>query len=436
MYEGWYSTSDETFVPESNVLQEVDKRTGEKIHLCKDTLNRLEWTKENNYMFRLSDLTDRVRQWISDNPKVVYPDKFRKLVLESLKEPYTDLSVSRESFRVPWGISVPGDPGQTIYVWLDALVNYLAAAGYPDTNSAKFRDMWPADIHFVGMDIIKFHAVYWPAFLIAAGLELPKQIVVHSHWTYEHMKMSKSKGNIVDPFEMAGKVSAEGLKYFLLRQSTLDNNSSYSELLLYRALNSDLANDLGNLLNRGVAKTLNPSQKYPAFHKDIFHQKSNTVANDDYSMVQMYIEQVRNLPSTVDALVEKFRFYQAIFEIMEMVRRSNFIIHHYELWLLDKDNAEQLLVLETLLHCVYEGLRVSAILLQPMIPTLADTVLSKLGVPSTSRRWSDAEASFKVLDGLSDPLVGQPLGTRKTLLFKKLKIPDRLLQEEQSILAT
>ncbi|KAJ8031056.1 Methionine--tRNA ligase, mitochondrial [Holothuria leucospilota] len=216
-YEGWYSTSDETFLPEGQITDGTDKN-GQKIKVSVDSGNTVEWTTETNYMFKLSEFGDHLMKWLETNPKSVQPTKFHSMVKTWVRAGLKDLSVSRQKSRLEWGIPVPGDDSQTIYVWLDALVNYLTVCGYPDSLCG-----WPG-INIVGKDILKFHAIYWPAFLMAAGLEPPQAVVCHSHWTMDNFKMSKSRGNVVDPFDQLKKYSSDGLRYFLLREGVLHSD--------------------------------------------------------------------------------------------------------------------------------------------------------------------------------------------------------------------
>uniref|UniRef100_H2ZQC8 Methionine--tRNA ligase, mitochondrial n=1 Tax=Ciona savignyi TaxID=51511 RepID=H2ZQC8_CIOSA len=392
-YEGWYCTSDETFLTDSQIEEVVDKHTGKTQLLSRDSGHPVEWTKETNYMFSLSLFIDIIREKVLSDPNFVYPAKAKNTVLRLLDEHTGDLSVSRESSRVPWGIPVPGDPTQTIYVWMDALVNYLTVTGYPDTGYVK---MWPADVHFIGVDILKFHAVFWPAFLLAAGLELPKQIVASCHWTIENSKMSKSKGNVVDPFKMADSVTAEGFKYFLLRQGVLEHDCNYREQLVYEVINADIVNILGNCLNRAVAKRLNPQQKYPPFNKEIFNKDENGNCRDGRitDLDFAYIEQVKKLPEMANIHCSKFHFYNAIFEMMSVAREANMMIHRHEAWKLDSKDPADLLLLESIIHSVFEGLRVTGILLQPIIPILADKLLTRLNIPQSERTWAKANESF------------------------------------------
>ncbi|KAJ3310179.1 Methionine--tRNA ligase, mitochondrial, partial [Gonapodya sp. JEL0774] len=193
-HEGWYAISDETFVPDSGIEDVFDEKSGERYKISKESGSRVEWTSEPNYKFRIASFTSDLLSWLSSNPTAIVPaHRHREVVRMLQQERIGDLSVSRLKSRLQWGVRVPDDPEHTVYVWLDALANYLTVTGYPAEDSRN--SFWPADIHVVGKDIVKFHCIYWPAFLIAAGLPLPKQIVAHGHWTVERTKMSKSKGN-------------------------------------------------------------------------------------------------------------------------------------------------------------------------------------------------------------------------------------------------
>ncbi|XP_037944036.1 methionine--tRNA ligase, mitochondrial-like [Teleopsis dalmanni] len=217
-YSGWYCVSDETFLTDSQLR--LDESTGIRYSL--ESGHPVEWSDETNYMFRLSALQSDVVYWVKQGGRV-RPKKFEKILLNILNEPLPDVSISRPSNRVHWAISVPSDETQTVYVWLDALINYLTSTGFPD---AKYRNHWPAKVHVIGKDILKFHGVYWPAFLIAAGFEPPQQLFVHSHWTVDGQKMSKSKHNVVDPEEVARIYTMEGLRYFLLREGVAHSDGS------------------------------------------------------------------------------------------------------------------------------------------------------------------------------------------------------------------
>lgn len=210
-YEGWYCLSDETFYSDLQTQDIV--RDGKTIKVSIESGNSVEWSAEENYMFKLSAFKKDLLQWLDSNPDVIQPKKFHTLNRLNIEQHLADISMSRPTNRLQWGIPVPGDSSQTIYVWLDALVNYLTVAG-----RSKSGSFWPIDCHVIGKDILKFHAIYWPAFLLAAGLDLPRKYICHSHWTVEGTKMSKSKGNVISPFEMKEKYGRESLRYYLLRE--------------------------------------------------------------------------------------------------------------------------------------------------------------------------------------------------------------------------
>ena len=220
-YSGWYCVPDETFLTESQ-LKETP--SGEKISA--ESGHPVEWTEETNYMFKLGKYQDDIIKWIGSDDKI-YPKKFSKILMDFLQEPLPDISISRPLARMSWGIPVPSDSSQMVYVWLDALVNYLTCAGFPNDT---FKEKWPPTVQVIGQDILKFHGLYWPAFLLAAGFELPRQIFVHSHWTVDGQKMSKSKMNVVDPNERAKMYTCEGIRYFLLREGVAHSDGSeYNE---------------------------------------------------------------------------------------------------------------------------------------------------------------------------------------------------------------
>jgi methionyl-tRNA synthetase len=197
----------------------------------------------------------------------ITPKKFQKILLDMLNDELPAISVSRPSDRIPWGIPVPEDTTQNIYVWLDALTNYLTCAGYPEDLK-----IWPPTVQVIGKDILKFHGIYWPAFLLAAELEPPNQLLVHSHWTVDGQKMSKSKGNVIDPVERAEIYTMEGIRYFLLREGVQHSDGNYSDTKIIRILNSELADTFGNLLSRACAKSLNPKQIFPSVHEKEFNE--------------------------------------------------------------------------------------------------------------------------------------------------------------------
>lgn len=215
-YSGWYCVQDETFLSDSQLI--IDPVSEKRVSI--ESGHSVEWSEEENYMFRLADYQEDVIYWANHENRVV-PNKFNKILLDMLyQENLPDLSISRPKARMSWGIPVPGDDTQNVYVWLDALTNYLTVAQYPKLK------LWPPNVHVIGKDILKFHGIYWPAFLIAANLEPPEQLLVHSHWTVDGQKMSKSKNNVIDPFERSKIYSMEGIRYFLLREGVQHSDGS------------------------------------------------------------------------------------------------------------------------------------------------------------------------------------------------------------------
>ncbi|XP_031350428.1 methionine--tRNA ligase, mitochondrial-like [Photinus pyralis] len=271
-YSGWYCVSDETFLSESQ-LKETVNSNGERTLVSLESGHPVEWTEEQNYMFTLSKFQKELMKWLSKNDGVVKPKKYQKILWDMISnEELADVSISRPSSRVHWGVKVPGDDTQTVYVWLDALVNYLTVAGYPDIESETFNNIWPPEVQVIGKDIIKFHGIYWPSFLLAANLELPKTLFCHSHWTVDDEKMSKSKNNVVSPFNRSLLYTCDGLRYFLLREGVAHSDGNYSDTKLTRILNSELADTLGNLLSRCCSSALNPNQVFPEIDSEAFER--------------------------------------------------------------------------------------------------------------------------------------------------------------------
>ncbi|KAG9281215.1 methionine-tRNA ligase, mitochondrial [Astyanax mexicanus] len=415
-YEGWYSTPDESFLTPTQVTDSTDS-LGREIKVSTESGHKVEWMKEDNYLFRLSDFRTQLQDWLKSNPKAIQPEKFYHIVLQWLENDLPDLSVSRQRSRLQWGIPVPGDPEQTIYVWLDALVNYLTVVGYPEEHS----DWWSVAHHVVGKDILKFHAVYWPAFLLAAGLPLPRSIYVHSHWTVQGKKMSKSVGNVVDPFERSKKFTVDGLRYFLLRQGVPDTDCDYGDDKVLKLCNSELADSLGGLLNRCTAPSLNPEQTYPQFCNASFPKDSNKptgrAVSEDYRMIKA----VSELPSLVKENFENLHVYKALEAISGCVRLTNGFIQRHAPWKLNCGETEDRLWHQTILHVSMECLRIYSILLQPAVPELADKILSRLGVRSDERSWDNACNFLPKYEGRDCPYERRPLGPDTGVLFNRLE---------------
>lgn len=250
-HEGWYCVSDETFYPESMVEKRVSPQTGKSFMASTETGNAVEWTEERNYHFRLTAFRRQLLNFYRDNPGWVVPDRRFAEVVRWVEDNLEDLSISRPASRLTWGIPVPDDPSQTIYVWLDALVNYITTAGYPYWQpGAESAKGWPADVHVVGKDITRFHCVYWPAFLMALNIPLPKRVLSHSHWLMSKQKMSKSIGNVVNPFFALDRWGVDTMRYFLIYCGHIGVDANYDNTFIVREYKKGLQGGLGNLVNR------------------------------------------------------------------------------------------------------------------------------------------------------------------------------------------
>ncbi|RZB39414.1 methionine--tRNA ligase, mitochondrial, partial [Asbolus verrucosus] len=412
-YGGWYCVSDETFLPESQLKEKVEP-DGRKTIISGESGHPVEWIEELNYMFPLRSLQDDLRYWISRNENAVRPAKFRRILLDMVDAgPLPDISISRPSSRVHWGIQVPDDGTQTVYVWLDALVNYLTAAGYSSERAESFSQIWPPGVQVIGKDILKFHGIYWPAFLIAADLQPPISILCHSHWTVDGEKMSKSKNNVVCPIRRSEIYTADGLRYFLLREGVAHSDGNYSDTKVVRILNSELADTLGNLLSRCCGTALNPNQTFPEIEPSAFQ----AVASAD--VTKKLIEDVTALPEVCMGHYSNFNFYKAVDSVTATLHQANLFFETLKPWELKKleDKSKEL---DVVLHLTLETLRVCGILLQPIIPNIARNLLNKINVGLDRRYFKDAtEFSWN-----KPNFVTKNLSSDKAILFKRIMLED------------
>ncbi|TMW63844.1 hypothetical protein Poli38472_002785 [Pythium oligandrum] len=411
-HEAWYCKSDEAFLTETQVEDVTDPTTGEEYKISKESGHRVEKFKEENYKFRLSAFQDRLLQWLDANPDVIVPKSRHNEVRAAVSAGLRDVSVSRLREKIRWAIDVPEDPRHCVYVWLDALTNYITCAGYPTADKDAFNRVWPADYQIVGKDILKFHAIYWPAFLMAAGLPLPKKIVAHAHWTVDNVKMSKSLGNVVDPQQMLDHYGADFVRYFLLREGVLNDDGDFSTTMLEERVNSELADTLGNLVSRSTAKSFLKTGVLPC------RPDEASLREDDRELVT----RGQALAADVARLFETPDFSAGIKEIVFYLHEVNRYFTANEPWVLAKrlredpeDHATQQR-LDTVLYLTIDSLRMAAILLQPIVPGSSTKILDYLQVPSERRAFSHATLLSQETRVLGERVEN----TKSFVAFKKL----------------
>ena len=343
-YSGWYSVSDEAFYNED----EIDEIDGKKV--AKSSRSSVEWIEEESYFFRLSKWEKPLIEYYKSNPDFIAPESRKNEVISFVKSGLKDLSISRKTFS--WGIPVPNNEKHVIYVWLDALTNYLSALEYPDKDHELFKKFWPASIHLIGKDILRFHAVYWPAFLLAAKIDLPKKIYGHGWILSGEEKMSKSKGNILDPLKIVEKYGLDPLRYYLIKEVSFGNDGNISQERLEDCINSDLANNYGNLCQRVVAFAIkNCKGKVP---NEIKFQ------DEDFIILNKFKDNLENIRSKIDE--QNINFY--IDYIVNSLFEANKYFNDQEPWK-KKDN---LIRLNTIVYTTLEIVRKISFLLYPIIP--------------------------------------------------------------------
>ena len=343
-YSGWYSISDEAFY-NNDEIEDVD---GHKI--CKLSGSKVEWVEEESYFFKLSKWQEPLLKFYDDNPNFILPETRKNEVISFVKGGLKDLSISRKSFT--WGIKVPSNNDHVIYVWLDALTNYLSALNYPDQKNDLYKNFWPADIHIIGKDILRFHAIYWPAFLLAADIQPPKRVYGHGWILSGDEKMSKSKGNILDPIEIIDKYGLDPLRYYLLKEVSFGNDGNISNEKLESCINSDLANNYGNLCQRVISFCeKNVGMKIPIVGE---------FDKEDLEILDIYKSKFNELKTKIDN--QNINFYLNF--IVEQLFRANKYFNDQEPW--NKKNNKNRL--NTIIYVSLEIIRKISILLYPIIP--------------------------------------------------------------------
>lgn len=364
-YEGWYCTPCESFWTERQ-LEEGN---------CPDCHRSVEKVREQSYFFRLGKYADRLLQYYEENPEFIQPESRKNEMIQNFIKPgLEDLAVSRTTFD--WGIPVPGNPGHVMYVWIDALTNYISALGYGTEGDSKYQTYWPADVHLVGKDIIRFHTVIWPILLMALDLPLPKKVFGHGFFQMKDGKMSKSKGNVVDPLPLIDRYGLDVLRYYLLREVPFGSDGVFTPEGFIERANADLANDLGNLLHR----TLTMVQKYS---DGVVPQRLSELTPEDEKLEQLAESTVQK----VEAAMENLQFSVAMIAIWELVRGTNRYLEETMPWELAKDPARKSRLGSVLYHVV-EGLRMVSILIQPFLVQTPARMWEQLGIaPGEVTSW-------------------------------------------------
>ncbi|KAJ2719402.1 methionyl-tRNA synthetase [Coemansia sp. Benny D115] len=412
-HSGWYAVSDECFYTDKQIEERVDPVTGVRAKYAIESGQPVEWVAETNYKFRLSAFRDRLIEWLETCPGAVYPEPRRNEVLAWLRAGLEDLSISRPRSRLQWGIPVPNDPEHTIYVWVDALVNYATADSYP-WSAQQAPAFFPPDVQVIGKDIVRFHAVYWPAMLMAAGLPLPRRILAHAHWTMGAQKMSKSKGNVVDPFEAIDRYGADSLRYYMVRNGGIADDGDYSAdevLVRYR---KDLVGQLANLAARCLSPRLAPD--LPAF-ASIAAQQLDTATVDVRDLdLQRTLQE---LPDAVRAHYDSAEFGRGLYLVFEALAQANRYVSTNEPWaIVKKSDPESNERLQVVLFYALESVRQAAIMLLPVMPEKAARLLDHLAISTSARLWTNTQfgSGWQYADGEA---VSRPTENVATL-FPKL----------------
>ena len=380
-YGGWYSIIDETFINEDEINEGPDKS---KIGPSGD---KLEWVEEPSYFFKLSKWTQKLLDFYDNNPNFIKPKSRRNEVINFVKQGLNDLSISRK--RLKWGIQVPNDKDHVMYVWLDALTNYLTGIEYPNISNKNFKLFWPADFHVIGKDIIRFHAVYWPAFLMSAGLEPPKSIFCHGFLNIDGSKMSKSLGNVLSPKDLVEKYGLDQLRYFLLREVPFGQDGNFSHSQIVQRINNDLANDYGNLVQRVLSFiNKNCSSKIPQYF-DVTELDKN------------FINQFKSLNNSCNILInDNLEFHNVLSEIWFCISLANQYIDEQAPWKLKKYDLERM---NTVLYLLICGIKYITIMLQPFMPFSCSLILDQLAVADDNRSFKELNNFFSLKSGTQLP---------------------------------
>jgi len=399
-YEGWYSVPDETYYTETQIVDPLYNEEGKIIGgKSPDSGHPVELVKEESYFFKMSKYADRLLKYYEENPEFIQPESRKNEMINNFIKPgLEDLAVSRTSFD--WGVKVPGNAKHVIYVWIDALSNYITALGYGSDNEENYKKYWPANVHLVGKEIVRFHTIYWPIMLMALDLPLPKKVFAHGWLLMKDGKMSKSKGNVVDPVVLIDRYGLDALRYYLLREVPFGSDGIFTPEGFVDRINFDLANDLGNLLNRTIAMI----QKY--FDGNI-PAVNGTVTDFDENLQQV----ARNTKETVEAAMENMEFSVALTNIWQFVSRTNKYIDETQPWVLAKDESRIHELASVMAHLA-ESLRQVGILLKPFLTQTPAKIFTQLGLVDEKILSWDSLNEFGAIQADTRVQKGEPIFPR------------------------
>ncbi|MBD2750137.1 methionine--tRNA ligase [Microvirga sp. BT688] len=378
-YSGWYSVRDEAYYDEAELTKQPDGSWRAP------TGTPVEWIEEESYFFRLSAYQDRLLAHYANHPDFISPETRRNEITSFVRSGLQDLSISRTTFN--WGLPVPGDPKHVMYVWIDALNNYVTGCGFPNESDPRWQ-YWPADVHIIGKDIVRFHTVYWPAFLMSAELPLPKRVFGHGFLLNKGEKMSKSVGNVVDPFDLADTYGVDQIRYFFMREVPFGQDGNYSHEAIVNRINADLANDLGNLAQRSLSMI--------AKNCDACVPQPGEFTQADQDMLWL----ADALPAKTRAAMKDFALHTTLAEIWAVVAEANRYFASQEPWVLRKTNPERM---NTVLYVTAEVLRAVGILAQPFVPEAAGKLLDLLAVPPEGRGLASVGPEHRLAAGMALP---------------------------------
>ncbi|MFD1670540.1 methionine--tRNA ligase [Agrilactobacillus yilanensis] len=421
-YTGWYSVSDEEYFTETQLAEVYRDDDGKVIGGKAPSGHEVELVKEESYFFKMSKYADRLLKYYEDHPDFIQPESRKNEMINNFIKPgLEDLAMSRTSFN--WGVPVPNNPKHVVYVWVDALLNYITALGYASDDEHLFKQYWPANVQFVGKEIVRFHTIYWPIILMALGIDIPKQVFGHGWLLMKDGKMSKSKGNVVYPEMLVARYGLDALRYYLMRAIPFGNDGIFTPEDFVDRINFDLANDLGNLLNRTIAMI----NKYRA---GAVPALQTGVTDFDADLEKVGADSIK----TYIQYMDEFKFSNALDTVWQLISRTNKYIDETQPWLLAKDDSQQA-ALDSVLAHLAESLRVTALMIQPIMPAAPKEMFSQLGLDFENDAHQDltfgqAPANIKVV------AKGEPIFPRLDVEEEVAYIKAKMAEEQKKSKAT